>query len=83
MAKLVKRTADSAEDFTVQPEWPVFAPEEPINLQVHWQRYGKKPADVTVSVSGAGELTTSTEYRGERRTRKRKFKHSIVWSSGG
>jgi hypothetical protein len=44
VTKLVKRAADSAEDFTAQPEWPVFASGEPINLQVHWQRYGKKPA---------------------------------------
>ncbi len=43
VAKLAKRAADSAEDFTVQPEWPVFAEGEPINLQVHWQRFGKKP----------------------------------------
>ncbi len=43
VTKLVKRAADSAEDFTVQPEWPVFAEGEPINLQVHWQRFGKKP----------------------------------------
>jgi hypothetical protein len=43
VAKLVKRAADSAEDFTVQPEWPVFAPGEPITLSIHWQRYGKNP----------------------------------------
>ena len=60
VAKLVKRAADSAEDFTVQPEWPVFAPGEPISMQVHWQRYGKKPVIVTVPVGAAGDIQTST-----------------------
>jgi hypothetical protein len=36
VTKLVKRAADSAEDFTVQPEWPVFVQGEPIDLRVHW-----------------------------------------------
>ena len=43
VAKLVKRAADSAEDFTVQPEWPVFAEGERLTFSVHWQRFGKKP----------------------------------------
>jgi Cellulase (glycosyl hydrolase family 5) len=51
VAKLVKRAADSAEDFTVQPEWPVFAEGEPINLQVHWQRFGKKQIIATFESS--------------------------------
>jgi Cellulase (glycosyl hydrolase family 5) len=65
VTKLVKRAADSAEDFTVQPEWPVFASGEPINLQVHWQRYGKKPVVQLVqsratTSSGRTALTTMT-----------------------
>jgi hypothetical protein len=59
VTKLLRRAADSAEDFTVQPEWPVFAQGEPINLQVHWQRFGKKPVVVTVE-SGPHIMTTST-----------------------
>jgi hypothetical protein len=43
VAKLAKRAADSAEDFTVQPEWPVFAPGEKVLFSIHWQRYGNKP----------------------------------------
>jgi hypothetical protein len=58
VAKLAKRAADSAEDFTVQPEWPVFLPGEPINLQVHWQRFGKKPLAVEF-VSGPNVVMTS------------------------
>lgn len=65
VAKLVKRAADSAEDFTVQPEWPVFAQGEPISLQVHWQRFGKKPVARIVqsratTTSGRTALTTMT-----------------------
>ncbi len=59
-AKLARRAADSAEDFTVQPEWPVFAPGEPIHLHVHWQRFGKKPVIVTTPVGAAGDMQTST-----------------------
>jgi Cellulase (glycosyl hydrolase family 5) len=59
VTKLAKRAADSAEDFTVQPEWPVFAQGEPINLQVHWQRFGKKPVIVTVPVGASGDIHTS------------------------
>jgi Cellulase (glycosyl hydrolase family 5) len=59
VAKLVKRAADCAEDFTVQPEWPVFAPGEPVNLQVHWQRFGKKPVIVTVAAGAGGDIHTS------------------------
>jgi Cellulase (glycosyl hydrolase family 5) len=60
VAKLVKRAADSAEDFTVQPEWPVFAEGEPIHLQVHWQRFGKKRFTVTSPVGASSDIHTST-----------------------
>jgi hypothetical protein len=60
VTKLVKRSANSAEDFTVQPEWPVFVPGEPINLQVHWQRFGKKPVVVTVPAGASGDIHTSS-----------------------
>jgi hypothetical protein len=46
VGKLAKRAADSAEDFTVQPSWPVFLPGEPLTFTVHWQRYGSKPMRV-------------------------------------
>jgi hypothetical protein len=42
----------------VQPEWPVFAPGEPIKLQLHWQRYGKKPLIVNAE-SGPNLILTS------------------------
>ncbi len=43
VSKLAKRAEDSAEDFTVQPSWPVFLPGEPLTFTVHWQRFGGKP----------------------------------------
>jgi hypothetical protein len=43
VGKLAKRAADSAEDFTVQPSWPVFLPGEPLTFTVHWQRFGERP----------------------------------------
>jgi hypothetical protein len=60
VAKLVKRASDSAEDFTVQPEWPVFAEGEPINLRVHWQRYGKKPSLITIDASRLSTATSTS-----------------------
>jgi hypothetical protein len=40
VGKLAKRAADSAEDFTVQPSWPVFLPGEPLTISLHAQRFG-------------------------------------------
>jgi hypothetical protein len=51
----VKRAADSAEDFTVQPEWPVFVEGEPLTFALHWQHFGKKP---TVDRTEAGHSTS-------------------------
>lgn len=55
LGKLVKRAADSAEDFTVQPSWPLFLPGEPLTFTVHWQRFGRSPLSITV-VSGPNEI---------------------------
>lgn len=57
VTKLVKRAADSAEDFTVQPEWPVFAEGEPLTFALHWQRFGKEPIVVW---GEAGLMPSST-----------------------
>ncbi|HEV3218771.1 MAG TPA: cellulase family glycosylhydrolase [Candidatus Acidoferrales bacterium] len=46
VGKLMKRAADSAEDFTVQPSWPVFLSGEPLTFTVHLQRFGSKPMRV-------------------------------------
>jgi hypothetical protein len=49
VGKLAKRAADSAEDFTVQPSWPVFLQGEPLTFSVHWQRYGEGPLAARIS----------------------------------
>ncbi|HUK31409.1 MAG TPA: cellulase family glycosylhydrolase [Candidatus Acidoferrum sp.] len=55
VGKLAKRAADSAEDFTVQPSWPVFLPGEPLTFTLHWQRYGSKPTTIAIT-SGHNEI---------------------------
>ncbi len=55
VGKLANRAADSAEDFTVQPSWPVFLPGEPLTFNVHWQRFGSKPFTITVQ-SGPNQI---------------------------
>jgi hypothetical protein len=59
VGKLAKRAADSAEDFTVQPSWPVFLPGEPLTFNLHWQRFGGDPHILVVS---AGRNKVSSAY---------------------
>jgi hypothetical protein len=49
--KLAKRAADNAEDFSVQPSWPVFLPGEPLTFSMRWQRYGEGPLAAIISNS--------------------------------
>ncbi len=60
VGKLAERAASSAEDFTVQPSWPVFLPGEPLTFTTHWQRYGQKPM-VNVSTIGAGGTSRGSD----------------------
>ncbi|HXQ98572.1 MAG TPA: hypothetical protein VN774_09030 [Candidatus Limnocylindrales bacterium] len=40
VATLAQRAANGAEEFTVQPSWPLFLPGEPLTFNLHWQRFG-------------------------------------------
>jgi hypothetical protein len=59
VGKLAKRAADSAEDFTVQPSWPVFLPGEPLSFTIRWARFGTMPRILLV---GAGRLMGSSAW---------------------
>jgi hypothetical protein len=59
VGKLAKRAADSAEDFTVQPSWPVFLPGEPLTFAVHWRRFGEKQTSDTSERGPAGSYRES------------------------
>ena len=52
---LVQRAVDGAEDFTVQPSWPLFLPGEPLTLAIHWLRFTGSPAPVRVELNVAPE----------------------------
>jgi hypothetical protein len=48
---LVQRAADGAEDFTVQPSWPLFLPGEPLTFSVRWLRFAGLPAPVRLELN--------------------------------
>jgi hypothetical protein len=51
-SKLTKRAAEGAEDFTVQPSWPLFLPGEPLTFEAHLQSAG-----LIFGVSSRGSIT--------------------------
>ena len=67
VASLAQRAANSAEDFVLQPTWPLFLPGEPLTFNVHWMRFGVVPREAIV-LTGMGQLvepSTSIELRYE------------------
>jgi len=48
---LVHRASDGAEDFAVQPSWPLFLPGEPLTFSVHWMRFTGSPAPVRLELN--------------------------------
>ncbi len=67
VAALAMRAADSAEDFTVQPSWPLFLPGEIPTFTLHWQRFGALPhfaivlTGMSTASSASVELTVTPE----------------------
>jgi hypothetical protein len=47
---LARRAEEGAEDFTVQPSWPLFLPGEPLTFSVHWLRFTGSPAAVRLEL---------------------------------
>ncbi|MGO9641915.1 MAG: hypothetical protein ACLP1Y_11500 [Candidatus Acidiferrales bacterium] len=48
---LARRAADGAEDFTVQPSWPLFLPGEPLTFAVHWLRFTGAPSPIRLELN--------------------------------
>ena len=62
VSKLAKRAAEGAEDFAVQPSWPLFLPGEPLTFSLHLESAGF----VKVSVeNGSNQIIEFTPVRVE------------------
>lgn len=53
VAKLADRAEGGAEDFTVQPSWPLFLPGEPLTFTAHLRRFDQGHRSLVVASSAA------------------------------
>jgi len=52
---LVLLASGGAQDFTVQPSWPLFRPGEPLTFSVHWMRFTGAPGPVQLELDITAE----------------------------